>query len=554
MGKIVGIDFGTTNSLAAYTLNGIPRIIKDPHIEHALPSVVCKYDGKLYVGKEAKENIGAFLDGNGVSEIKREIGSDKQIYFDGKQMQPFEISAIILRKIKGNLKLYFKEDIEEAVITVPAEFSDLQRKEIICAGEAAGFKVKKIINEPTAALLAYAHVNNVFNQNVLCYDFGGGTFDLSLARIERDRTQNQEISVLAVGGDRKLGGGDIDRKLLEYFLKDIQTKHQTQPDRYGMRQLILEVEKAKIELSTSTSALVNISNLSLSSTRRVSYMKRIERRTFEDIATPFVDKTVKLIRTMLSENRIDARSIHSLLLVGGSSRIPLISEKIKAELGLSTTFGKLNPDECVALGASIEAANLSGVSGMVRSIIIKQDVCPFTLGLKYDSDGIKDRFDPLISKNFPYGEDYSEQYHTIFNNQTSMELEIYQGESEDANLNEYVTTVSVKGIPAREAGKEFVKVTFSYDKHGILNVKTKILSTGKEQVHVHKYGFNLDISEEIIERVEEIFIDPDMVDDAVLLADIMKKQGDLENHRHIYEAIKYEDEDRLEMLIEDLLD
>lgn len=554
MSKIVGIDFGTTNSLAAYTFNGKPRTIKGGEIEHVLPSVICKYEGKLFVGKDAKENIAAFENGDGVAEIKRLIGSGETINFDGKQMEPYEISAIILKKIKRNLKLFFNEDVEEAVITVPAEFSDAQRNEIIRAGELAGFKVKKIINEPTAALLAYANQNEVKDETLICYDFGGGTFDVSIAKITGSGYYGKDISVIGVGGDRKLGGGDIDREVMSFLEKDIRRIKGKGLSRYGKIQLLLAVEKLKMELSSREQAAISLTDILLEDGQRTGYFKQITRYEFENLIEKFIDRTIDIVRQTLKENDISSRDIYSVLLVGGSSKIPMVSEKLKSALGLSSTLGNLNPNECVAIGASIEAANISGQAGLRDRVSIRRDVCPFTLGLKYEDNGMKDLYDPLITKNFPYGAEYSEEYVTVLNYQNSMKLEIYQGEKNRASLNDYVCTFNVTGIPERPAGLEKVRVYFKYDADGILEVRAKILSTGKELKHSQNYGYSLGVSRNSKVKVEDHFISEEKIDDAIVLIDSINKYGDKADTKKIYDAIKFEDEDSLNDITKDLLD
>ncbi len=554
MSRIVGIDFGTTNTLAAYMFDGIPRVIKSKEVEHILPSVVCKYEGKLFVGEEAKANIIAFTEGDGITEIKRKIGSSQSIYFGNKYMKPYEISAIILKKIKRNIKLYFEEDVNEVIITVPAEFTDNQRNGIIMAGKTAGFVVKKIINEPTAALLAYANENDIRNEKVLCYDFGGGTFDISIANIKYNGFKESDIEVIAVGGDRKLGGGDIDREILKYIKDDIYSLHGQAPDKYGDRQLELAVEQMKIELSSKDSATISLSHLSLLGDKKVGYFKKITRWEFENLIEKYIDRTIELVKETMSDNNILAREIDKVLLVGGSSKIPIVAQKIRSELGLNPTFGGLNPDECVSIGASIEATNLS-FKGRVRSKVnIKQDVCPFAIGLKIEHYGEKDVFDPIIKKNFPYGKEYHQEYKTALNHQNSMKLEIYQGNKRRASMNSHICDFEIKDIPERYAGEETVRVYFKYDMDGILNIKGKILSTGKEVTHEYRYPYNAKISWTSKKNIDEHFIDEEKVNDAMGLVNAIKKCGEEKDTRKIYDAIKYEDEELLDSITNDLLD
>ncbi|MFH7830683.1 Hsp70 family protein [Bacillus luti] len=556
MSKIIGIDFGTTNSLAAYANNGKARTIKGGNIEHILPSVVCKYDGKLIVGKDAKDNISIFTGGSGIAEIKKMIGSNKTLLFDGKQMKPYEISAIILKKIKRNLKLYFEEDVNEAVITVPAQFSNTQRSEIIKAGEAAGFKVRKIINEPTAALLAYAAENEITSETVLCYDYGGGTFDVSIAHISGSRYSGKSVEILATDGDRQQGGADIDRILFKLVNDDLLRKYGecfSNQDNYGAIQVLRTTEKVKIELSSKQEATVSIPDLKLPSGKNIGYFKSIKRAEFERLIEKEIDKTIKIVKRAIDSTNLSTSNIDKVLLVGGTSRIPLVTEKINEKLGLTTTFGGIHPDECVAIGAAIEAANLSGNAWTKKKVGITRDVCPFTLGLKYEDGHEKNLFDPLITKNFPYGEEYSEEYVTVLDNQNSMELEIYQGESSRANKNEKVCTFTVKGIPERRAGLEKVRIHFKYDTDGILNIRAKVLSTGVEVQHSQQYGYNIGASMQSKRKIEEQFISEGKIEEAMALAKSVRIYGEKAHEKKILEAIKFEDEDALDDITKDLL-
>lgn len=559
MTKIVGIDFGTTNSLAAFAQNGKVRTIQSKDIEHILPSVVCKFSGKLIVGKEAKENLGAFSKGDGIKEIKKYIGKNKKIKFDGQLMQPYEIAAIILRKIKRNLQMYFNEEITDVVITVPAQFSDAQRKEIIQAGEAAGFNVRKIINEPTAALLTYAADNSISKETVLCYDYGGGTFDVSIAEIT-SIGGGQNIKILATGGDRELGGSDIDKLLFNIVNRDLkQTKDfsfdgsKTNLD-FGALQIFAAVEALKIDLTYKNEASISIPALQKPNGGTIGYFKKMKRVEFESLIINEINNTVQIAKSVASESGISLSRIDKVLLVGGSSRIPLVKRQIESKLGISATFGNINPDECVAVGAGIEAANLSGTSLLKKKVNITRDVCPFTLGLKYGDGVDDDLFDPLITKNFPYGEEFSEDYATALDYQNTMELEIYQGESNRASKNEKVCDFVVRNIPERLAGKETVRITFKYNTDGILTIRAKILSTGVEVTHTYKYGYSVEASRTTKSKVESHFIEDDKVEEAMALVSSLKKYNAPRDEKRIIEAIKYEDKDELDDIMADLLD
>lgn len=560
MTTIVGIDFGTTNSLTAYAMNGRVRTIQGKDIEHILPSVVCKHDGNLIVGKEAKENLSAFYLGDGVKEIKRYIGKNVKIKFDGQHMKPYEIAAIILRKIKRNLQIYFNEEITDVVITVPAQFSDAQRKEIIMAGEAAGFTVRKIINEPTAALLAYAAENKIRHENVLCFDYGGGTFDVSIGEISAGIGGRQDVKILATGGNRELGGSDIDKALFEIVNQNLlETKgvsfdsSKTNLD-YGAIQIFDAVETLKIDLSSKQDASISIPALELPNGKTVGYFKKMTRNEFESIILNEVNKTIRIAQSVAEDSGISIDEIDKILLVGGSSRIPLVKKQVEKVFEIPATFGNINPDECVAVGAGVEAANLSGLSLLKKKVNVTRDICPFTLGLKY-SDGINgDLFDPLITKNFPYGKEFSEDYATALDYQNTMELEIYQGESNRASENEKVCKFIVQNIPERTAEKETVRITFKYNTDGILLIRAKILSTGKEVVHQHKYGYSIEGSHTANAKIEKHFIEDDKVEEAMALVNVLKKYNAPEDEKRIIEAIKYENKDDLDDIMGDLLD
>lgn len=539
MSKIIGIDFGTTNSVATFmNSRGKIEIIKDHNGDYLMPSIIAMYNNKKVFGKNAKENVQAFVNGDGIKEVKREIGKGKKLFFGGKDVEVSDVVGLILNKIKGNAEEYFKEEITEAVITIPAEFSDGQRKEIIEAASKAGLEVKKIINEPTAALLAYT-LNNPTNKKVLCYDFGGGTFDVSIANVSQSG-----IEVIAVGGDRELGGKDIDAKFLQYFKDDLRRKGLTL-NSYGEYQLLLEVEKAKIKLSTSEIARISILALSTTS-RTTTYDKSITRTEFNRLINSIVIKTKNIIIDTLSEKRLQPSDIDEVILVGGSSKMPLVRREIEGIFGSKVKESK-NIDTCVAMGAAIEAANQMGTLNQARARI-KRDVCPFNLGLKVYRDNSEDVFDPIVFKNSPYGVEFSQEYNTAFDRQTTMELEIYQGESEWASKNEHITDFEITGIPASSAGEEWVKITFKYDENGIISIKARVLSTGLEKVHQYKYGY--DINKKVDRSViDKHMIDSDLRIEAVKTIEMLENKGLSRIAGTMKEHLKYEQEDELEDLL-----
>ena len=557
MSKIIGIDFGTTNSLAAFTFDGKTRIItiedEDGVVESLIPSVICKLNGDLIVGRKAKDNASAFTNGDGIAEIKTKIGSGEKIYFAGDYYEPFEISAIILKKIKRNAEIELGGKITEAVITVPAEFSDAQRKEIIKAGENAGLSVKKIINEPTAALLAYAENNIIGSKKIACYDFGGGTFDISLAHIKGNSFTGKSVSIIGVGGDKELGGSDIDTLLYKFCEEKIYARTFKRLSTLGKRNLRIACEKAKIRLSSERSTVISADSIHFEDGTVEGFFQPLSQQDFEQMITPIVSKTVELVRSTFEHNEMHSSDVDLVLLVGGSSKIPLVSKMLKQKLGLKTTFGNINPDECVAIGASIEAANISGQTWKRNAVKIKQDVSPFTFGLKYDDNRSKGLFDPLIRKNFPYGKEYSEEYSTALDYQNSMKLEIYQGESSYAYNNEFVTNFEIKGIPERKAGEERVKVYFIYDENGVLTVRARIMSTGQIVANTFKTDNSKYQNKSALDKVNEHFIDEQKVEKALNIARNAEASGYSTESNKIINAIRVENENTLDDLIDDLL-
>ncbi len=551
MSKVVGIDFGTTNTLVAVTTPDGPKVIFDHNGDKLTPSVVAKHNQNLYVGKEAKENIKAFIDGEGIKEIKRKIGSSEKIHFAGEFFKPYEIAGMILKKAKQNIDLYFGEDIKKAIITVPAEFSDSQRKEIIEAGKIAGFEVEKIINEPTAALMAYAYTNQVSNKVVLCYDFGGGTFDVSIAEVS-----GEGVKVRCVGGDRYLGGSDLDKSFFQVIKQEVEGTKNCKLNPYGERRLILALEGAKIELSVKERTTINLPLLETENGGMVSFFKRISREKLESIIEPYIDKTIAIVQTVLAENGIDPLlDIDEVLLIGGSAQIPLVKERLTAIFGKEPITGDMLTDESVALGAALEAGHRQGAEkGIGPKILL--DVSPYTIGLKITENGKKDIFDPIIHKNFAYSREFSENYVTIHDNQTSMLLEIYQGESRITSKNEHICNLEIEGIPEREAGKEIVKVTFMYDENGIIHIKAVILSTAKEIVKFIPFNrrFSNRQTEDSKQSIQKHFISEEELSNATSLSQQLKKQGLEKEREWLEKALRNENRTELLRIMNDLLE
>lgn len=547
MEKIIGIDFGTTNTVVAFTTPEGPKVILDHKGKKLTPSVVAKDRGKLLVGEEAKENIAAFVNGTGIKEIKRQIGSEKKVNFAGESLFPHEIAAIILKKAKRNADVYLGEGVKKAIITVPAEFSDGQRKEIMEAGKIAGFHVEKIINEPTAALLFYAYTNHVNQQTVLCYDFGGGTFDVSIADVT-----SEGITVRAVGGDRQLGGADIDQELFQKFRQEIEVTRNCKLDDYGERRLYLEVEKLKISLSSKASGSINM-QFTTSGGQEVKFFRTVKRDEFEAIIQHHINKTMSIVKDVVSDNHFIPSDIDTVLLVGGSSQIPMVREKLKHYFGKDPIFNN-HSDESVALGASLDANQKANIHKGIGPKIY--DVSPYTLGLKVNEHGQEDVFDPIIHKNFPYGREYSESYHTVLDYQISMLLEVYQGESSVASQNEHICDIEVTDIPEREKGKERVNVSFMYDENGVIHVKAKILSTGKvinkEVTYSRKYTNKETFRSK--DLINDHFSSDDSFDEALTLTKSLKTYELVNESKRLEEALKNDDANEVNEIRSSLLD
>ncbi|OLO26332.1 hypothetical protein BTR23_23500 [Alkalihalophilus pseudofirmus] len=550
MEHIIGIDFGTTNTVAAIITPAGPKIILDHEANKMTPSVVIKLNNKLVVGYDAKMNVAAFNQGNGIKEIKREIGKAGTVMLAGERYKPFEIAALILKKIKRNVEINLGEHVKKAIITVPAEFSDAQRNEIIQAGQIAGFEVEKIINEPTAAIMTYVYRQNVQNGTVLCYDFGGGTFDLSLADIE-----DGKIKVRFVGGDRKLGGADIDKVVLSYIKRDFEQTMNCRLSTLGIYELELEVEKLKISLSKSQSASIN--NMFTTTTgKKVKFFKKVDRTTFEQWIEPIIDKTIHHIEKLLNENNLNPqKDVEHILLVGGSSQIPLVRSKLQYLFGKRMTIGEVYAETSVAIGAALEANNRLRRK-VIPGVTVKQDVSPYSIGLKVGIDGDNNVFDPIIRKNFPYNQEYSEKYDTALDFQNTMLLEIYQGEHSVATKNEHICDFEIDDIPEREAGKESVRVSFMYDDNGIINIKAIILSTGKQikKAIKHESKGNQRQTDQSKTKVDRHFTSDQQFKEALVLKKTLEQYSMSADSKKLEAALKQDDGKTISNMRSNLLD
>ena len=468
MSKIIGIDLGTTNSCVAVMEGGEAVVIPNPEGDRTTPSVVAFKDGgERLVGKVAKRQAVTNA-GRTISSIKRQMGSVYKVTVDGKSYTPQEISAMILQKMKNDAEAYLGETVSEAVITVPAYFTDAQRQATKDAGRIAGLEVKRIINEPTAAALAYG-VDKEADQIIMVYDLGGGTFDVSIIEMG-DGVQE----VKATAGDNHLGGDDFDERLVNYLADQFQQENHIdlRQDPMARQRLMEAAEKAKIELSGMTTAQVNLPYITANASGAMHLDTTITRAKFNELTADLVERTMGPVRQALSDSGLKPSDIHKVLLVGGSTRIPAVQEAVKSFMG-KEPFKGINPDECVALGASIQGGVMAGdVKGLVLL-----DVTPLSLGV----ETLGRLTDRIIERNTIIPVKKSKVYSTAADGQTSVEVRVLQGEREMADDNKLLGNFQLNGIPAAPRGVPQIEVTFDIDANGIVHVSAKDLGTGTEQ-------------------------------------------------------------------------
>ena len=468
MGKIIGIDLGTTNSCVAVMEGGEPVVIANAEGARTTPSVVAfSKDGERMVGHVAKRQAITNPDRT-IASIKREMGTSHTVSIDGKNYTPQEISAIILQKLKSDAEAYIGAPVTEAVITVPAYFTDAQRQATKDAGKIAGLEVKRIINEPTAAALAYG-VDKEADQKVMVYDLGGGTFDVSIIEMG-DGVQE----VLATAGNNRLGGDDFDKRIMDYIINDFksQTGIDISNDKMAMQRIKEAAEKAKIDLSGVTSADINLPFISADQTGPKHYEATLTRAKFNELTADLVDAPMGTVRQALSDSGLSASDINKVLMVGGSSRIPAVNEAIQKFMG-KEPFKGINPDECVAVGAAIQGGVLGGdVKGMVLL-----DVTPLSLGIE-TMGGVSTK---VIERNTTIPTKKSQIFSTAADGQTSVEVHVLQGEREFAKDNKTLGVFHLDGIAPAPRGIPQIEVTFDIDANGIVHVSAKDKGTGKEQ-------------------------------------------------------------------------
>ncbi len=485
MGKIIGIDLGTTNSCVSVLEGGEPTVITNPEGARTTPSVVAfTKTGERLVGQVAKRQAITNPDRT-ISSIKREMGTDHKVAIDDKNYSPQEISAMILQKLKADAESYLGETVSQAVITVPAYFSDAQRQATKDAGKIAGLEVLRIINEPTAAALAYGLEKDV-DQKIMVYDLGGGTFDVSILEIG-----DGVFEVLATSGNNRLGGDDFDDKVMNYLADEFKKENgiDLRQDKMALQRLKEAAEKAKVELSGVMSTNVNLPFITADTTGPKHLDVTITRAQFDSLTADLVEKTMEPTRNALKDAGLSPSDIDKVLLVGGSSRIPAVQEAVQKFIGQEPHKG-INPDECVAIGASIQAGVLSGE---VDDLVLL-DVTPLSLGIE-TMGGV---FTKLIERNTTIPTNKSQIFSTAADSQTSVEVHVLQGEREMAAYNKTLGRFSLTNIPPAPRGVPQIEVSFDIDANGIVNVKAKDLGTGSEQAITITSSTNL--SDEDIEK------------------------------------------------------
>ncbi len=494
MGKIIGIDLGTTNSCVSVMEGGQPVVITNAEGMRTTPSVVAfTKTGERLVGETAKRQAVTNADRT-ISSIKRHMGTDYKVTIDGKSYGPQEISAMILQKLKADAEAYLGEKVTEAVITVPAYFNDAQRQATKDAGKIAGLDVKRIINEPTAAALAYG-LDNEKEQKIMVYDLGGGTFDVSIIDIG-----DGVIEVLSTNGDTKLGGDDVDAVITKYMIDDFKNKEgvDLSADKMALQRLKEAAEKAKKELSSSTTTNINLPFITATAEGPKHFDMDLTRAKFEELISDIVERTAIPVQNALKDAGLTANDIGKVLLVGGSTRIPAVQAKV-AQLTGKEPSKNLNPDECVAIGASIQGGKLAGDAGAGDILLL--DVTPLSLSIE-TMGGVATR---LIERNTTIPTRKSQIFSTAADNQSAVDINVVQGERQFAKDNKSLGQFRLDGIPPARRGVPQIEVTFDIDANGIVNVSAKDLGTGREQHITITAGSNMsdaDIDKAVKEAAE----------------------------------------------------
>ena len=526
MGKIIGIDLGTTNSCVAVFEGGEPNVIPNPEGARTTASVVAfAKNGERLVGQVAKRQAITNPDRTIIS-IKREMGTSKKITIDNKAYTPQEISAMILQKLKADAEAFLGAPVDQAVITVPAYFSDAQRQATKDAGKIAGLEVLRIINEPTAAALAYG-MDKETDQKIMVFDLGGGTFDVSLLEIS-----DGVFEVLATAGNNRLGGDDFDQRIIDWIAQSFLKEHgiDLRKDSISLQRLKEAAEKAKIELSGVTSTNINLPFITANASGPLHFDATLTRAKFDELTADLVAATITPTKQVLTDAGLKPSQIDKVLLVGGSTRIPAVQDAVKKFLG-KEPFKGINPDECVAIGAAIQG----GVLGGDFKGVLLLDVTPLTLGI----ETLGRVSTPIIERNTTIPAKKSQVFSTAADGQTSVEIHILQGERSMAADNTTLGRFSLDGIPSAPRGVPQIEVTFDIDANGIVNVSAKDLGTGREQHITITSSSNM--SKEDIERA---------VKDAEKFAEqdrIAKEAVEIKNHA---ETLVFQTEKALEKIPE----
>ena len=494
MGKIIGIDLGTTNSCVAVMEGGKPVVIANTEGARTTPSVVAfTKTGERLAGESAKRQAVTNSDKT-ISSIKRHMGTDYKVTIDDKKYTPQEISAMVLQKLKTDAESYLGEKVTEAVITVPAYFNDAQRQATKDAGKIAGLDVKRIINEPTAAALAYG-LDNEHEQKIMVYDLGGGTFDVSIIEIG-----DGVIEVLATSGDNRLGGDDFDDKITRYMIEEFKKTEgvDLSLDKMALQRLKEAAEKAKKELSSATTTNINLPFITATAEGPKHFDMNLTRAKFDELTHDLVERTTVPVQNALRDAGLTASELKKVLLVGGSTRIPAVQDKVKQLTGQEASK-TLNPDECVAIGASIQGGKLAGDAGAGDILLL--DVTPLSLSIE-TMGGVATR---LIERNTTIPTKKSQVFSTAADNQSAVDINVVQGERQFAKDNKSLGQFRLDGIPPARRGVPQIEVTFDIDANGILNVSAKDLGTGREQNITITGGSNLsdaDIDKAVKEAAE----------------------------------------------------
>ncbi len=494
MSKIIGIDLGTTNSCVSVMEGGKPTVIANTEGARTTPSIVAfTKTGERLVGEPAKRQAVTNAEKT-ISSIKRHMGSDYKVTIDDKKYSPQEISAMILQKMKADAENYLGEKVTEAVITVPAYFNDAQRQATKDAGKIAGLDVKRIINEPTAAALAYG-LDNEKEQKIMVYDLGGGTFDVSIIEIG-----DGVIEVLATAGDNRLGGDDFDQKITDWMLSEFKKLNgvDLSGDKMALQRLKEAAEKAKKELSSATTTNINLPFISMNSDGPLHFDMNLTRAKFDELTHDLVERTANPVQAALRDAGVSPSELGKVLLVGGSTRVPAVQDKVKQLTG-NEPSKTLNPDECVAIGASIQGGKLAGDAGAGDILLL--DVTPLSLSIE-TMGGIATR---LIERNTTIPTKKSQIFSTAADNQTAVDINVVQGERQFAKDNKSLGQFRLDGIPPARRGVPQIEVTFDIDANGIVNVSAKDMGTGKEQHITITAGSNMsdsDIEKAVKEAAE----------------------------------------------------